>query len=153
MTSILGNDRKYYTHNELWEYYFLWRRHENMSPCTGSRVITSYERITCVLEPSFDRGLQSFKATPPPAIMPRVLTTRPWPVRQKCTGTISHTRWNNGLTLSRMLNSDFIVVGTPLLIQFNTLQKICKTCLMFIWNFYRCYMNLNYDCIETDGDY
>ena len=25
--------------------YFVWRKHENMSPCTGSRVNTSYERI------------------------------------------------------------------------------------------------------------
>ena len=24
---------------------FIWRKHENMSPCTGNRVITSYERI------------------------------------------------------------------------------------------------------------
>ena len=31
----------------------LWSKHENMSPCTGSRVITSYERIaSCVEEKS-----------------------------------------------------------------------------------------------------
>ena len=51
-----------------------------------------------VLEHSFDRGPQGLKATPPPATMPIVLTTRPWPVRQKRTGTsrmVSHTRHNN----------------------------------------------------------
>ena len=26
-------------------YYFVWRKHENMSPCTGNRVNTNYERI------------------------------------------------------------------------------------------------------------
>ena len=46
----------------------------------------------------------SLKATPPPAIMASVLTTRPWPVRQKRTGTsrmVSQTRHNNEPTLSR----------------------------------------------------
>ena len=35
-----------------------------------------------LLEFSFDRGPQSIKAIPPPANMPSVLTTRPWPVHQ-----------------------------------------------------------------------
>ena len=48
-------------------------------------------------------GSHSLKATPPPTIMLGVLTTRPWPVRQKRTGTsrmVSHTRHDNGPTLS-----------------------------------------------------
>ena len=57
---------------------FVWRKNENMSPCTGSRVITSYE-----LGYSLERGPPSLKATPPPTIMPSILTTRPWPIRQK----------------------------------------------------------------------
>ena len=28
-----------------YRYYFVWRKHENMSPCTGSRANTNYERI------------------------------------------------------------------------------------------------------------
>ena len=28
--------------------YFVWKKHENMSPCTGSRVNTNYERIAGV---------------------------------------------------------------------------------------------------------
>ena len=57
-----------------------------------------------VLEPSAERGPQSLKATPQTAIMPYVLTTRPWPARLKRTGTshmVSHTRHNNEPTLSR----------------------------------------------------
>ena len=57
-----------------------------------------------LLESSSDRGPQSFKATPPPAIITSALTTRPWPVRQTRTGTsrmVSHTRHNNEPTLSR----------------------------------------------------
>ena len=56
-----------------------------------------------VLVPSLDRR-QRLKATPPPAIMPNVLTTSSSPVRQKRTGTshmVSYTRHNNEQTLSR----------------------------------------------------
>ena len=42
-----------------------------------------------VLDTSLERGPQSLKVTPPPAIMPSVLTTRAWPVRQN-TYDISH---------------------------------------------------------------
>ena len=57
-----------------------------------------------MLEPNSDRGPQSLKATWPLAIIPSVLTTRPWPIRQKWTGTsrmVPHTRHNNKPTLSR----------------------------------------------------
>ena len=83
---------------------FVWRKHENMYPCTGSRDLPVMSELLHVLEPSFDRGPQSLKATPPPAIMPSALTTQPWPVRQKRTGTsrmVSHSRHNNEPTLSR----------------------------------------------------
>ena len=89
----------------LYKYFrmplFLWRKHEIMSPCTGSRVITE---LLHVLELSSDCGPQSFKATPPPSIMPSVITTRTWPARQKRSGTsrmVSHSRHNNEPTLSR----------------------------------------------------
>ena len=32
----------------IYIYYFIWRKHENMSPCIGSRVNTNYEWITRV---------------------------------------------------------------------------------------------------------
>ena len=61
---------------------FVWRKHENISGCTGIRVITIYERIaSCV-------GTQY----------------RLWPVCQKRTGNsriASHTRHSNEPTLSR----------------------------------------------------
>ena len=37
----------------VYRYYFVWRRHENMSPCTGSRVISNYERIASRVESQF----------------------------------------------------------------------------------------------------
>ena len=57
-----------------------------------------------VLDVSFERGPRSLKSTPPPAIMPSVLTTRPRPICQKRTGTsrmVSHFRHNSKPTLSR----------------------------------------------------
>ena len=55
-----------------------------------------------VLEPSSDRRPQSMNTTPPPAIMLSVLTTGPWPIHLKQTGTrhmVSHTRHKNEPTL------------------------------------------------------
>ena len=80
------------------------RKHENMSTCTGSRVNTSYARIASSAGTQFRTQAQSLKATPPPAIVPRVLTIRPWPVRQKRMGSsrmVSHTRHSSELILGR----------------------------------------------------
>ena len=38
------NDNSVYTDDDN-DIIFIWRKHENMSPYTDSRVITSYERI------------------------------------------------------------------------------------------------------------
>ena len=57
-----------------------------------------------VLDANFERGPQSLKTTPPPGILPGVLTIQPWTVRQKRTDTsrmVSHSRHNSEPTLSR----------------------------------------------------
>ena len=53
-----------------------------------------------MLDASFERGPSnaSLEATPPSTIVPSVLTTRPWPVRQKRMALVvwvSHTRHNS----------------------------------------------------------
>ena len=75
---------------------FVWKKHENMFPCTGSRVITSYEWIASCAGTRFRSQASGPQCNS--AIMSSVLTTRPWLVRQKRTGTscmVSHTRHNN----------------------------------------------------------
>ena len=67
-----------------------------------------------MLEPSSSRGPQSLKATLPPAVMLSVLTTMPWPIHLKWTGTSSvalavwyhtpgTTRHNNEQPLSKKI--------------------------------------------------
>ena len=135
---------------------FVWRRHENMSPCTGSRVMTSYERITSCAATQFRSRASEFQgnsATRHYAEGPNQTTmTRSSKMDWQLPYCITYPAKQRADS-EQDANSDVIIVGIPSLIQFHTLPKICKTCLMFIWNFYRCYMNLNYDCIETDGDY
>ena len=60
-------------------YYFVWRKHENMSLCSGSRVNTNYERIASW------GGWQCWTGDPRILETPLVahLATRPWPIRQK----------------------------------------------------------------------
>ena len=63
---------------ELWNFqwynYFVRRKHENMSQCTGSRVNTNHERIASW------GGCQCW--TGDPTVVASVLTTQPWPIRQ-----------------------------------------------------------------------
>ena len=67
--------------------YFVWRKHENMSPCTGSRVNANYERIASW------GGYQCWTT-----VVASVLTTRPWPIRQRRISTswaVSHAGYNS----------------------------------------------------------
>ena len=48
-----------------------------------SRSVSVSGRVGAVSEPVCVWVSESEKATQPPAIMPSVLTTRPWPIRQK----------------------------------------------------------------------
>ena len=57
---------------------FVWRKHENMSPCTGSRVYFRHQWIASCAGTQFPTW-----ATPPPTIMPSVLAIRSWPTRRK----------------------------------------------------------------------
>ena len=64
-------------------YHFVWSRHNNMSPCTGSKVNSNYERIASRVGTQFrTRASESQKHLPPPTVVSKVLTTRPWPTRQ-----------------------------------------------------------------------
>ena len=67
--------------------YFVWRKHENMSPCTGSRVNANYEQIASW------GGYQCWTT-----VVASVLTTRPWPIRQRRISTswaVSHAGYNS----------------------------------------------------------
>ena len=68
----------------LYQYRFVWRKHENMCPCTGSGVNTDYERIAswCGYQ-CWTRDRESYIHLSPPAVAASVLTTRPWPICQK----------------------------------------------------------------------
>ena len=72
----------------------------NMRTCLcalAAGLLPVMSELLHALEPSSDRGPQSLKAIPSPAIMPSVQTTRPGPVHQKRTGSsrmVSHT-WHN----------------------------------------------------------
>ena len=55
---------------------FVWRKHDDISPCIDNRVNTSCKRTTSSAGTQFRMRL---KVTPPPSIVPRVLTTWPWP--------------------------------------------------------------------------
>ena len=83
---------------------FVWRRHENMSLYTASRVRTRYERIGSSDVYKLRKRASESQATVPPAAVPGVPTTRPWPIRQKRIGTnrmLSNTRHNSELILDR----------------------------------------------------
>ena len=83
---------------------FVWRKHQNMSHCNGSPVITNYEWFASCAWTGFDRGPQSLKASPPSAIRLSVLANLSWSVSQTYTGAshmVSHTWHNNELTLSK----------------------------------------------------
>ena len=56
-------------------YHFVWRRHENMSLCTGSRVISNYERIASRVVTQFQVSKYQ-RHLPPTTVMPNVLTTQ-----------------------------------------------------------------------------
>ena len=65
-------------------HFIVWRKHKKKT-CFRARAaeqLPVMNELLHALEPGLDRGPQSLKATPPPAIVPSVLTTRPWPVRQ-----------------------------------------------------------------------
>ena len=55
------------------DYYFVWRRHENMPVCTGSRVNSNYERIASRVGARFrTRASGSQRHLPPPTVSPNV---------------------------------------------------------------------------------
>ena len=115
-----------------------------------------------VLEPRFDRGPQSVKATLPHAIMRSVLTTRPWPVRHKWTGTmcmvciaclcqsiefnnnIGTGCWVQVLAWSSIAQSVFQRAFSLLEIRFqrprfkSCIRKRKRTCLLSIWKSLAC---------------
>ena len=62
---------------------FVWRRHENISMYTASRVRTRYELIGSSDVYKLRKRASESQATAPPAAVPGVPTTRPWPIRQK----------------------------------------------------------------------
>ena len=79
----------------IYIYNFVWRRHENMSPCTGSRMNSNYERNASRVGAQFrTRASESQRHFPPPTLMSNVqrysVMTRP-----------SKTDWHqlNGITL------------------------------------------------------
>ena len=77
---------------------------ENIFPCTGSRVINSYERNVSCAETRFSSWASESQGNSTPAIRPWVLVTTPWPVGHKRTGTscmVSHTWHSNEPTLGR----------------------------------------------------
>ena len=54
---------------------FIWSKHENMSPCTGSRINTSCKRIASYVKCQFrTQASESQENSPTPAIKPGVLT-------------------------------------------------------------------------------
>ena len=61
--------------NPIW-YHFVWRKHENVIPCTGIRVNTNYERIAswggCQCWTGDIRTLET------PLVVASVFITRPW---------------------------------------------------------------------------
>ena len=68
--------------HQLW-YHFWYANYERIASCAGTK---------------FRSRASSLKATPPPAIMPCVLTTRSWPVPPNQSGTsraVLLTRHNN----------------------------------------------------------
>ena len=59
----------------------VWRKHENMSPCTGSRINTNYERIASWGGCQYWTGDPRISETPlAPTVVGSVLTTRSWPM-------------------------------------------------------------------------
>ena len=82
---------------------FMWRKHENMLPCTGS-INASYKWIASCAEWLLRTRASESQATLSPAIISIVLITRPWPIHQKRIGTshiVSYIRYNNEPTLIR----------------------------------------------------
>ena len=65
----------------FWEMnYFVWRKHENMSPCTGSRVYKYKLWANCFMRwmPVLNRGGPRILDPSPPTVVASVLTTRTW---------------------------------------------------------------------------
>ena len=81
-------------HLELaYKYYFLWKIHENMSPCIGSRVNAKYEWIASWVGDQ-PRNLDLRGTYSPSIAMSNVPTPQPWPIRQK-TGLVPYDEvWN-----------------------------------------------------------
>ena len=69
---------------QAYRYYFVWRRHENTSPCTVSRVNSKYERIASRVEAQLRTPASEYQRHhPPPTTVSSVLTTRPWPTHNE----------------------------------------------------------------------
>ena len=82
--------------------------------CTGSKVNTSNERIASCAGKSLERGPQSLKATPPPAIMLSVLPRGRNPTRQIRIGSsrvVLDIRHNREPILGR--NDDYSLTAFP----------------------------------------
>ena len=62
---------------------FVWKGHENMFSCIGSRVKPVMREILHVLDASSEFRVPQSEATSPPTNVSSVLTTRRWPIRQE----------------------------------------------------------------------
>ena len=76
--------------NHIW-YHSVWRKHENMIPCTGIRVNANYERIAswggwqCW---TWDTRISETRTPRCPSVVASVWITQPWyliPDRKECT--------------------------------------------------------------------
>ena len=127
-------------HESVYAYYFVWRKHENVSPCTGSRVNTNYERFA-----SWD-GCQRHPS--PPTFVASVLTSRPWPVRQK--NGLAPTGRYHTLAIESILGTNYSPLGC--------LHLALARRYYFVWRKHEIMslctgssVNINYDRIASGG--
>ena len=78
--------------------YVVWRRHENMSPCSGSRIIVNSWWANCFMSrrPAANLGPVNLRDTfSPPTVMSSMLTIRPSKKRIGTRRTTEPTAHNN----------------------------------------------------------
>ena len=135
--------------NSYQRYYLIWRRHENMSLCTGSWVHSNNVRIASRVGAQFrTRASESQKHLPLPTVVSSVLTTRPWPThpskRNGTSWTVSPIARNSESILSRNdspLNCLHLALAYKYKCGcnvksaiFKLISKIDKNLECFLWN-------------------